>query len=293
MPERSLAGSLAHGRAVGTALARWAATDGHAQASTRAYVPPVGESMWVPTPPNFGTAIEPYCHEVRPMILQDVAEIEPAPHVPFSAEAGSPFWQQAKVVHDQSGVNTDEHRAIARFWTDNPRLSGLPAGHWMLIVAQVMQQHGHTLDTAVEAYARAGVALNDAFLNCWTWKYRLNLLRPVTYVNRYIDPTWSTFVNTPQFPEYTSGHSVSSRAVATVLTDLLGDSVAFFDDSHRDRGMPARPFASFLDAADEAARSRLYGGIHYPMGIEDGKGQGDAIGRVVVARLRTRARARR
>lgn len=146
------------------------------------------------------------------------------------------------------------------------------------------------LGTTVEVFARTGVALHEAFLSCWTWKYRLNLLRPVTYVRRHIDPAWSTFVNTPQFPEYTSGHSVASRAASTVLTELLGD-VSFTDDSHRDRGMAARSFASFTAAADEAAQSRLYGGIHFPMGIDAGKDQGDEIGRLVIARLRTRRRS--
>ena len=106
-------------------------------------------------------------------------------------------------------------------------------------------------------------------------------------VNRYIDPTWTTFINTPQFPEYPSGHSVSSNAAATVLTQLLG-TVAYVDDSHRDRGMPSRHFASFQDAADEAARSRIYGGIHFPMGVQGGIAHGAAIGRLVIERLSTR-----
>ncbi|HEV2810186.1 MAG TPA: vanadium-dependent haloperoxidase, partial [Acidimicrobiales bacterium] len=140
---------------------------------------------------------------------------------------------------------------------------------------------GLRLDTALETYARVGIALHDAFLNCWAWKYRINLLRPISYVHDHIDPRWATFVNTPQFPEYTSGHSVASRAAATVLTDLLG-TVAFTDESHVARGMPARHFSSFLAAADEAARSRLFGGIHYPMGIEAGKAQGDQVGAMVL-----------
>lgn len=285
--QREVDNSLAHGRAVAAAINGWLAQDGYAGTVGRSYVPPTGESYWVSTPPNFGTAIEPYWHEIRPWVLQRPDEVEPAPHVPFSADPASAFGAQARATYSQSFVNTDEQRAIARFWTDNPLLSGLPAGHWLLIVSQVAEQHAWSLATTAEALARTGVALHDAFLSCWTWKYRLNLLRPVTYVQRYIDPQWQTFVNTPQFPEYTSGHSVASRAAATVLTDFAG-AVGFLDDSHRDRNMPARSYASFLAAADEAAQSRLYGGIHYPMGIEAGKEQGDAVGALVVARLTTR-----
>ena len=279
--------STTHGRRVGEALAAWIAKDGYAGVVGRAYTPPVGPDKWVPTPPNFGRAIEPYWSEVRPMVLRDPYEVAPLPHIPYSEEPGSDFHEQAMITYRASQVLTDEHRAIARFWTDNPLLSGLPSGHWMLAAQQFARQQQLGLATAVEAYARLGVALHDAFLNCWSWKYRYNLLRPVTYVQRHVDPAWKTFVNTPQFPEFTSGHSVASRAASSVLTDLLG-TAPYVDDSHAPRGMAARSFRSFTHAADEAAQSRIYGGIHYSMGIELGKLQGDAVGALVIDRLRTR-----
>lgn len=195
--------------------------------------------------------------------------------------------RQAETVLETGRALTDEQRAIARFWTDNPLLSGLPSGHWMRLVTQVAGQQRLDLGATVEALALTGIALHDAFLSCWTAKYRHNLLRPVTYINRHLDPGFSTFVNSPQFPEYTSGHSVASRATSTVLTALLG-RVAFLDDSHRDRGLPARAFADFHAAADEAAQSRLYGGIHYPMGIESGLEHGQSVADLVLARLTTR-----
>ena len=287
VPAPILAGSREHGRKVGEALLAWIAGDGFAGIVGMPYTPPTGPDRWRSTPPNFGVAIEPHWEQVRPMVLRSAVEVEPEPHVAFSVEPGSAFHDQALATYETSRHLTDEHRAIARFWTDNPRTSGLPSGHWLLLVKQVARARALRLDTTLEAYARAGVALHDAFLNCWAWKYRINLLRPVSYVQDHIDPTWATFVNTPQFPEYTSGHSVASRSVATVLSDLLG-TVAFTDESHLVRGMPARHFSSFFAAADEAAQSRLFGGIHFPMGIEAGKAQGDQVGALVVARLHTR-----
>jgi hypothetical protein len=292
---RRIAGSTAHGAAVATRLLAWAATDGHAEASARPYTPPTGQPwLWESTPPNYRPAIEPWCADVRPMLLRATDEVEAAPHPPFSAEPGSPFHDQALAVLAQSRRNGDEERAIARFWTDNPgsftppfgTATGLPSGHWMTIASQTTAQLGLPLDRTLEALVRLGVTLNDAFLACWTTKYRTNLLRPITYLQRYVDPTWTSFVNTPQFPEHTSGHSVSSAAAAVVLTDLLG-SFAFVDDSHAERGYPARSFASYSDAALEAATSRLYGGIHFPSGIETGLEQGRAIGGLVLDRLRT------
>jgi len=284
------AASAQHGAAVGRAVLRWVATDGHAEASALGYSPPTGPSLWVPTKPNFGRAIEPHCGRIRPMVLTTTDEVVPADPIAFSTEPGSAFRLQAEATYLQSFANTDEHRDVARFWTDNPTFSGLPAGHWMSITVQACEQRHLRLDVTAEALLLAGVTLNDAFLNCWTWKYRHNLVRPVTYLNRYVDEQWSTWVNTPQFPEHTSGHSVASRAAATTLTAVLGRFS--IDDTSRATtagiGIRTRRWADFMEAADSAAQSRLYGGIHFPHGIEAGKAQGDAVGTIVLQRLRTR-----
>jgi membrane-associated phospholipid phosphatase len=183
---------------------------------------------------------------------------------------------------------TDQQREIATFWTDNARLSGTPAGHWMLIAKDMTDRFGLSLAGAAEVYAVLAVALADAFLSCWQEKYRTNLLRPDAYIRAHIDPAWRPFVATPVFPEYTSGHSVASRAAATVLTQLLG-AVSFTDNTHAARTrLRPRGFSSFHHAAEEAALSRLYGGIHYPMSIEVGLSQGEDVGRHVLATLQTR-----
>ncbi len=294
--ERALAASVEHGRHVAKHLVQWISRDGHAGVVGRDYTPPNGDPwLWESTPPNFRPAIEPHWSEVRPMVLRRADEIEPAPPVAFSTEPDSAFYAQAMAPYRQSFANTAEDRAIARFWTDNPGSftppfgtpTGLPAGHWMLIASQALATRSARLDLAVETFALTGVALHEAFVNCWTWKYRYNLLRPVTYVRRYIDPHWATFINTPQFPEHTSGHSVASPAAASVLTAALG-TFAFVDHSHDVRGHTPRSFSSFTEAAQEAARSRLYGGIHYPHGIAAGYEQGEQVGALVLQRLRTR-----
>lgn len=280
--------SRAFGVAVATSLLEWIATDGYREAAQLAYVPPTGPPLWRSTPPNFGTAIDPYWSLVRPAILSSSDEVEPAPPVPFSAEVGSLFWEEAMTTYRQSAANTPDQIAIARFWTDNPRLSGLPSGHWFLVVADLADNDlALSLEATLEGFVRLGVTLHDAFLNCWTWKYRYNLIRPVSYVRDYIDPAWNTLVNTPQFPEYTSGHSVASGAAEVVLTSLFG-AFSFTDNTGAPRNIAPRTFTSFGDAAREAATSRLYGGIHYPMGIENGVVQGRSIGRLVDRRLQTR-----
>jgi hypothetical protein len=142
--------------------------------------------------------------------------------------------------------------------------------------------------TSAEAYARVSVALADAFISCWDEKYRSNVIRPETYINKYIDSEWTPVLQTPPFPEYTSGHSVISSSAAVVLTDLFGDNFAFTDSTELEFGLKERSFNSFIEASEEAAVSRLYGGIHYRAACMVGITEGRAIGNLVTSRLKTR-----
>ena len=129
--------------------------------------------------------------------------------------------------------------------------------------------------------------MHDSFISCWDCKYVFNLLRPITYIQAQIDGSWTPLITTPNFPEYTSGHSTQSGAAAFVLTDLFGP-MPFTDRTHDDRGFTRRSFASFRDAATEAAISRLYGGIHYRSAVDVGVDQGEAIGQAILNRVRFR-----
>jgi hypothetical protein len=176
---------------------------------------------------------------------------------------------------------TDEQRAIAFFWADDPGATATPPGHSISITTQVLRQMGAGLDIAAETYAKVGMAVADAFIGCWDTKYRYNLLRPVTYIQRFIDADWLPLLVTPPFPEYTSGHSAQSGAAAEMLTDLFGPDFPFVDRTHESRGLQPRAFNSFFEAADEAAISRLYGGIHFRPAIVRGLVQGRCVGRAV------------
>jgi hypothetical protein len=200
----------------------------------------------------------------------------------YSEDPRSPFYAEAHECYLALRALTPEQEAIARFWSDDPGLTPTPPGHSISILTQIVRAGDVGLAGAAEAYAKVGIAVADAFISCWSTKYRHNLLRPVTYVRRLIDPGWTTLLVTPPFPEYTSGHSVQSAAVAQVLTDTFGPT-AFTDRTHERRGIPARSFDSFMDAAHEAAISRLYGGIHFRAAIERGIEQGLCIGRRVAA----------
>lgn len=167
-------------------------------------------------------------------------------------------------------------------------LSPTPPGHWIFIVWQIIEKDKLPIDRAVEAFALLGVAVADGFIGCWDAKFQYDLVRPVTYINKHIDPKWQTLLITPPFPEYPSGHSTQSAAAAVALTHVFGENYAFTDETHVADGLIARDFTSFWHAAEEAGISRLYGGIHYRAAIERGLEQGRCIGEYT-ARLKTRA----
>ncbi|TVP58091.1 MAG: phosphatase PAP2 family protein [Gemmatimonadales bacterium] len=234
---------------------------------------------------DHNVAMEPFWGELRPFVISDPAEFPVIPHKAYSEEPGSPFHDELMEVYQISLSLTDEQIHIAHFWADNPGETGTPGGHWMKLASQLMTQLELSVPEALEITLLTSLSVADAFIACWDAKYRINLVRPKTLINRWIDPYWQTELVTPPFPEYPSGHSTVSGAAATSLTALLGE-VPFVDRTHENRfGYEARPFGSFAEAGQEAAHSRLYGGIHYPMANQNGLEHGERIGRVIAQRL--------
>ena len=131
------------------------------------------------------------------------------------------------------------------------------------------------------------LTLHDAFISCWDEKYRSLVIRPETYINQYIDGAWMPLLQTPPFPEYTSGHSVVSTACAVMLEKIFGDNFAFSDSTELEFGIPVRHFTAFKEAGEEAAISRFYGGIHYMPSIVNGCDEGRKIGVFITRKLKT------
>jgi len=230
-------------------------------------------------------ATEPWWGTLRPFALKSADECPTPPPEAWSTARTSAFYAQAKQVYDVGRTLTNEQRQTVLYWADNPGQSGTPVGHWLAIASQLVNQQHLSTEQAAEMFVLVTLAQADAFIAIWHEKYRLSLIRPVTYIRRHIDPAWTPAIVTPPFPEYPSGHSGQSAAAATVLTALLG-SVSFEDSTNMAIGHSPRRYGSFVEAANEAALSRLYGGLHYPMGNENGKALGRCIGNLVLERLR-------
>jgi hypothetical protein len=284
--------SVAHGRAVATAILDWAATDGFSMYNDCPYVPVSEPGAWEPTPPGFNpNPLQPCWGMIRPMVLISGEECYPPGPPAFSTDRRSDFYAAGLEVYTVGLALTAEQKTIADYWSDGAGATGTPPGHWIAIVSQIARHDELSLAAAAEAYARVGIAVHDAFIACWIPKYIYNLQRPVTYIQDNINATWMPYIMTPPFPTYTSGHSTQSGAAAQVLTDMFG-SKRFTDTTHTDHGLvpPQEPrtFDSFDEAAAEAAVSRLYGGIHFAFDNDDGLASGQCIGQAINERVRFR-----
>jgi hypothetical protein len=284
--------SIQQGRLVAAAIYTWSRTDGGHEGyffnTPLDYVAPVGAELWAATPPGYLRALQPYWGQNRPFLLTSGGECAPPPPPEYSTDPASAMYQDALGVYETVRNLTPEQREIALFWADDPNLTATPPGHSIAIATQVLRDENASLALAAEAYARTGIAVADAFIGCWYVKYQYNRIRPIQYIQANIDPAWnSPAVNdpviTPPFPEYPSGHSTEIAAAATVLAGLFGDDYLLIDRTQERLGFAPRVYASFDAAAEEAAVSRLYGGIHYPSGNEAGLAQGKCIGARVAA----------
>ena len=272
------------GQDVAAAIYAWSLSDGGHEGYRNNF--PVAfkgtddPAAWTPTTIRISAGLQPGWGDNRPFALEDKEHcMPPEPHA-YSEEPGSAFYSEAKEVYDVSRNLSEEQRDIAEFWADDPGKSATPPGHTMALLTKIMKKKGKRLDFAAEAYFRMGVALADAFIGCWHAKYHYDLVRPITYIRRTMDEHWIPAVATPPFPEYPSGHSVQIGAASSVFAALFGEDLTFVDDTKEKYGMhKPRSYGSFSELANEAAMSRLYGGIHFRAAIENGVEQGKCIGK--------------
>jgi hypothetical protein len=300
VPTRVIKHSLEYGVRVADHIIEWSAKDNYKQTRTypRFAVTEEDPSRWLPTPPDYMDGIEPAWSTIRTFALDSATQFIPPAPTEYNMTEGSQFYSELMEVYDAVNNLNQEQTEIAQFWDCNPYVSHhkghamfatkkvTPGGHWMGIAAIASRKDSADIMRSSLTYAYTSIALADAFISCWDEKYRSNLIRPVTLINQHIDERWEPLLQTPPFPEYTSGHSVISGAAAIMLTHLYGDNFAFEDTTEMEYGLPQRNYDSFIEASEEAAISRLYGGIHYMPAIINGVNQGRSVGRYVANKLK-------
>lgn len=246
------------------------------------YTPGNNPGEWRPTPPGYLPALLPQWPQVTPWVMNNGSQFRaPAPPA-LDSTAYANDVNEVKALGDvDSLVRTEDQSEIAQFWADNPGTC-TPPGHWNVIAANCSEAVGFGLGKNALLFAKLNTTLADAAIVSWDNKYSHDFWRPyhaITLADQdgnpltEPDPTWESFVVTPPFPEYTSGHSTFSGAAARVLAYEFGtDHLSFADLSE---GIPVvRYYESFSQAAAEAGRSRIYGGIHYEFSNQWGQQTG-------------------
>lgn len=294
----SIKQAIRFGKTVADTIIAWTKRDNYLKSrGMMRYVISKKPGDWQPTPLDYAQGLEPHWNTIRPLTLAKASQFSPKQKLVYSRDKKSMFYKTMMDVY-RIGKNPDSvQKAIALYWDDNPNVSKIighlnyfihkisPAGHWVMIAQQACVAKNVSVTKAAQVYALTTTSMFDAFISCWDEKYRTNLIRPITIINRHVDAKWEPFIQTPPFPEFTSGHSVTSNAAATVLTGLLGDDFEFTDATEIPFGNKTRTFRSFLEASAESSMSRVYGGIHYPETARISVMQGKAIGAHVLKLL--------
>lgn len=284
--------STAFGRAIADSIFVWSKTDGGHRGYLRNfdkefkidYAP----GLW--EPPLYGQTfshkpLHPYWGQNRNFSPQN--STMPVPDmISYDTVKGSVYYNQFRLVYEKSKTLTQKEKEAALWWNDDPNETFTPPGHSYQLAVNTVRQAQPSLIKCAETFARIGLAVADAFINCWRWKYHYKSERPSSFIVRHIEEEWEPFWPDPPFPAFPSGHATQAAAAVTVLTDLYGEKFSITDNAHkfrpkdnlRDVEYTSRTFYAFWDVARETADSRFYGGIHSPQDNEVGLTQGKIIG---------------
>ncbi|CAN5434325.1 hypothetical protein BH09BAC6_BH09BAC6_17490 [soil metagenome] len=299
MPSDVFDNSVEYAGVVGKYIMKWSKGDHYAQTrSASKYTVKQQDGRWIPTPPMYAQALEAHWGEIRTMVLDSASQFIPADPPVFNIkDKNSKFYKAALEVKNIVDSLTPEQKHMADFWDDNAfKLNVIghasfatkkfsPAGHWMNIAGIATRNSHSDFNTTVSVYTQTAIAMFDGFINCWYLKYRSNYVRPETVITKHINPDWRPYIQTPPFPEYSSGHAVISSAAAEVLTSHFGDNFAYTDASESEFGIDPLSFKSFREAAKSAAMSRVYGGIHFKNACLVGNEEGKWLGQLVIKKL--------
>lgn len=287
--------SMQYGRTVADSILAWAQRDNYNQSrGLPRFTLSKKPGTWQPTPADYAQAIEPHWNTIRPYTLKSPSQFSPKEKLVYSRNKNSAFYKSMMEVYEIVNKLDTTKKAIAKYWDDNPNVSVnlghlnyfihkiSPGGHWLMITKQACMEKHETVSRSSLAYTLTAIAVFDAFICTWDEKFKTNLIRPITVINDFVDKNWQPYIQTPPFPEFTSGHAVISNAAATVLTALFGDQYEFTDETEIPFGNDTRHFHSFYEASAEVSWSRVYGGIHYPATARISIVQGKEIGNYVL-----------
>jgi hypothetical protein len=290
--------SITYGNKVGQHIIDWAMKDNYVYTRTlQRYVLNDSLGAWKPTAPEYANGLEPNWFLMRSFVADTSNYIAAKPNIAYSHKKKSKYYKNALACYKNSLTQDSAKINTALYWDDNPNTAvvkghlkyfihkATPGGHWLKITNQTINEKGMNEWESANLFTMVSLSIYEGFLNCWATKYSTNSVRPETYIQRIINAQWRPLIETPPFPEYTSGHSVVSAAAANTLSYFVGNNYAFTDTSQNYLGLPPRSFTSFKQAADQASVSRFYGGIHYMHALDNGALQGQQVAQFILKKL--------
>lgn len=294
--DQLIAASINYGTIVANHIADWIKKDNYDYTRTLLrYEVKKGKKDWQPTAPEYMNALEPNWPLMRSIC--NTKSISALPDINYSENPNSKYYKNAVALLNQAKRLDSSQIMTAWYWDDNPKTAvssghltyfihkATPAGHWIKISCQALKQRNVSMDSSAQILMLTSIAMYEAILGCWTTKYKYNAVRPETYLHRALDKNFKPLIETPPFPEYSSGHSTISSAAATILSATIGKNIPFTDSSQLYLNFEPRNFSSFMAAAEQASISRFYGGIHYMPALQNGMKHGKKLAENVLLKM--------
>ncbi|MEO6190437.1 MAG: vanadium-dependent haloperoxidase [Saprospiraceae bacterium] len=298
IPENKIKNSIEYANSTSNIIIAWIKKDNYLFTRTQErFTSTKKPENWRETPSDYTPGLEPHWNSIRRLFSDTSNSYQYVALPTFSMDKKSEFYKTVTEVFQQ--VNTQDSSQIktALYWDDNPNVSKQnghlnimihkisPPGHWLNIISQISQNQNSNIFITTKAYTYASIAMFDGIIECWKIKYKTDVVRPISYILDQIDQDWRPIIQTPPFPEFTSGHSVVSAAAAEVLSTIYGNNFSFIDSTEILFGHPARKFNSFHEAAMEVSMSRFFGGIHYKHSVLEGNKEGIYIAKQLMSKI--------
>lgn len=291
--QKNLEKSLEYARKLAQEIINWSKTDGADNCWNKNFPTEFEEKMcpgcWKKTQPAFESALQPFWGNNRAFLRSNTSLCKDLTPLPFSTDSSSAFYQENQKLVDLYKTLSTEQKNTAKYWDDSPGVSGTPVGHLFSIALSVAQEQKRTLFDEHQLHVLLGVAVNDAVIESWRLKYEFSTIRPISYIQQYIDPKFNTVIPTPPFPEFPSGHSFQAGAGAEVFSFIFSEALSITDKTNAERTDiqgAARFYQNVNLMAQEMSMSRFYGGIHYDYTLKESLIYGRKIGLNTVQQIR-------
>ncbi len=260
---------------------------------TESFNLPPGASPPTPPgpPPSFAPMAVPWLAEVVPFTMTSPSQFRAAPQPPLTSLQYTLAYYEVKALGSlTSTARTPAQTDLGYFYADNFILI------WNRAVSAIAAQHVHKLGDAARLFALVYLAEADAGITAWDSKRHYNFWRPLTAIREgdndtnpltVGDPNWKPLINTPNYPDYTSGaNNITGSATEMLSLFFHRDQMKFTVTSNYPLAVQkTRTYSRFSDAAHDVVNVRIYEGIHFRFADVAARSQGRHVAKWAYAHV--------